>query len=199
MLPGLWLMALSPLSLVLSPGVASAACWVTLMSVGEVIWSPRQSAWVASLAPEGREGIFLALLSLKSLITTIPSNAFNGLLNAAFNPNCEVCRDKLGHFCDTPSAVDNHATCVSPKIVCAGRGFSPALTAANLSSLHCPASCRECTGWKGEPRLMWLVVLLTSVSSPLMVACTLPYLRGVPRAVGAGRRNSGRRPPDLTK
>lgn len=104
MLPGLWLMALSPLSLVLSPGVASAACWVTLMSVGEVctarplpataipttplpgdtppppqvIWSPRQSAWVASLAPEGREGIFLALLSLKGLITTIPSNAFNG-------------------------------------------------------------------------------------------------------------------------
>ena len=64
MLPGLWLMALSPLPLVLAPGVASAAAWVTLLSVGEIVWAPRQSAWTATLAPPGREGIFLALLSL---------------------------------------------------------------------------------------------------------------------------------------
>ena len=83
MLPGLWVMAVSPLPLVLYPGVAAAALWVCGMSLGEVVWSPRQSAWVASLAPDGREGVFLALLSLKSLITTIPSTAFNGWLNEA--------------------------------------------------------------------------------------------------------------------
>ena len=38
-----------------------------------MIWSPRQSAWIAGIAPDGREGIFLAMLSLKSLVTTIPS------------------------------------------------------------------------------------------------------------------------------
>ena len=68
MLPGLWVMALSPLPLVLAPGVSAAVAWVVLMSIGEVVWSPRQSAWVASLAPDGREGVFLALLSLKSLV-----------------------------------------------------------------------------------------------------------------------------------
>ena len=34
------------------------------------------------VAPEGREGAFLALLSMKSLITTIPSTALNGWMNA---------------------------------------------------------------------------------------------------------------------
>ena len=34
------------------------------------------------VVPEGREGAFLALLSMKSLITTIPSTALNGWMNA---------------------------------------------------------------------------------------------------------------------
>ena len=68
MLPGLWCQALSPLLLAYYPSIGSAIVWVAFLSIGEVIWSPRQSAWVANLAPDGREGVFLALLSLKSLL-----------------------------------------------------------------------------------------------------------------------------------
>ena len=55
---------------------------------------------MASLAPVGREGLFFALLSLKSLLVTVPSNVFNGWLNQEFNPNCPSCRDAHGHYCD---------------------------------------------------------------------------------------------------
>ena len=45
MLPGLWVMAVSPLPLVLYPGVAAAALWVCGMSLGGTsvkAASPRQ-------------------------------------------------------------------------------------------------------------------------------------------------------------
>ena len=195
MLPGLWVMAVSPLPLVLFPGVAATALWVGLMSLGEVIWSPRQSAWVAGLAPDGREGVFLALLSLKSLITTIPSTALNGYLNSAFVPNCPQCRDSHGHFCAAPRdlAPDEaaqgwlerglgpaaHFACASEVEACVGTGFAEGLSAANLTGLqNCPESCAACPGWTGDGRTLWLIVLLTSLSSPVMVALTLNFLRG---------------------
>ena len=37
---------------------------------------------------------------------------------------------------------------------------------------------RHCPGWEGNPTIMWLIVLATSLSSPLMVALTLRFLRG---------------------
>jgi len=184
MLPGLWVMALSPAPLVLFPGIAASAAWVVLMSVGEVIWSPRQSAWIASLAPDGREGVFLALLSLKSLITAIPSTAFNGMLNDAYNPNCEKCRDGLGHFCSIAAPLPpgfHHASgaaCATSTTACVGGDFSAALNAPNVTLLHCPDSCQACPGWESQPATMWLIVLVTSVSSPLMVAFTVRFLRG---------------------
>ena len=82
MLPGIWVQAISPIWLAYDPSPQAAIFWVFWLSVGEVVWSPRQSAWVANLAPDGREGIFLALLSLKNLITALPSTALNGWLNS---------------------------------------------------------------------------------------------------------------------
>lgn len=68
MLPGMWVMAISPLWLAYNPSIPAAMAWVVLLSIGEVVFNPRQTAWVANLAPDGREGIFLALLSFKTLV-----------------------------------------------------------------------------------------------------------------------------------
>eukprot|EP00965_Chrysotila_dentata_P045722 1518592-Pleurochrysis_carterae.AAC.3 len=184
-LPGLWVMSISPAWLAVDPSVPAAVAFVTLLSVGEVFWAPRQGAWVASIAPDGREGIFMAMLSLKSLITTVPSTAFNGWLNSAFNPNCESCRDAAGHFCAedtvTHSAHAVHAVeyaCRTANTLCVGGHFNPALTAiAGEQAPVCPSTCQECPGWEGGATTMWLIVLLTSVSSPLLVALTLRFLR----------------------
>jgi hypothetical protein len=49
MLPGLWVMALSPAWLAFDPSVEAAVCWIVFLSLGEVLWSPRLSAWIASV------------------------------------------------------------------------------------------------------------------------------------------------------
>ena len=102
----MWIMAASPLPLMLSPSVTSAILWNIGLTLGEVLWSPRQNAWIMTLAPAGREGIFLAFASLKDLLITWPSTLFLGYINGAFNANCRSlgCRDQYGHFCDAYQA-----------------------------------------------------------------------------------------------
>ena len=181
MLPGLWCQALSPLWLAYDPSPNAAIFWVFWMSVGEVIWSPRQSAWVANLAPDGREGVFLALLSLKSLVTALPSTAMNGWLNAAFQPNCPHCRDELGHFCSDVVAVNaTYSACKASDGhgLCVGGDYSPQLHTHNHTYLTCPATCRQCPGWEAHADVMWLIVFLSSISSPIMVMLSLRFLRG---------------------
>ena len=187
MLPGLWCQALSPLFLAYYPSAESAIIWVALLSVGEVIWSPRQSAWVANLAPDGREGVFLALLSLKSLVTALPSTALNGWLNSAFQPNCIACRDDIGHFCSDVAALNStHFACRATEHhdICVGGDYTPQLISADRQSLHCPKTCVQCPGWEGHADAMWLIVLLSSVSSPIMVMLSLKFLRGDGDAAG---------------
>ena len=53
MVPGMWFMAMSPLVLALDQSVSATITWVVVLSLGEVFWSPRSSAWIASLAPAG--------------------------------------------------------------------------------------------------------------------------------------------------
>ena len=185
MLPGIWIMALSPIGLVLFPGVPASIAWIVVMSIGEMLWSPRQGAWTASLAPEGREGVFLALLSLKTLITAIPATALNGWMNQQFVPNCGECRDDFGHFCSQKVECDHlgsghgwllsgaahgdvcpagAAACTSSHQICAGAHFNPLLSAnaSGAPALSCPMSCADCPGWQGNASLMWLICVLLS-------------------------------------
>ena len=183
-LPGLWIQGLSPAWLAYEPSPTAAIAWVLFLSIGEVIWSPRQSAWVANLAPDGREGVFLALLSLKSLVTALPSTAMNGWLNAAFQPNCEACRDPLGHFCADVAVVNaSFAVCRASGSegghgLCVGGDYSPALHGASAAQLACPETCRECPGWESHAETMWLIVFLSSISSPIMVMLSVRFLKG---------------------
>jgi len=181
MLPGMWIQALSPIWLAMDPCPNATIFWVFFLSVGEVVWSPRQSAWVANLAPDGREGVFLALLSLKSLVTALPSTAMNGWLNAVFQPNCPACRDALGHFCSDVAILNaSYAACRASDghELCVHGDYSPLLHAESASLLHCPSTCRQCPGWDSQTATMWLIVFFSSVSSPIMVMLSLRFLRG---------------------
>ena len=245
-------MALSPLYLVFYPSVASAALWVTTLSLGEIFWSPRNYAFIAGLAPVGREGLFIGLLSLKDLFTSIPSSALNGWLNEAFNPNCPHCRDSVGHFCSqlvptanaslapAPWPLDHansslgahhhgYACATTHGTVCIGDHLSSALHSEHnehngSSALHaeysrgpaderywnstrrctharctdgddglpllaCPQrGCHGCPGWDGRElaSTLWLLVVVLSVVSPLLVMLCLPFLRGGRGSGGGG-------------
>ena len=161
-------MATSPIAMIVSPTASGAVAWEAWLTAGEVLWSPRQQAWAVSLAPPGREGLFLALASLKDLFLAWPSTVLVGWLNREFNPNCPSCRDAVGRFC----AVSSEGNCVSA----AGGACAATL---NLKD-GCPAACPACPGFLAsapDPRTVWLVVLALSLTSPLLVVAGLPFLR----------------------
>ena len=182
--PGLWIMALSPLALVASPTPAGAAVWQAWLTAGEVLWSPRFSAWTISLAPEGREGLFIALAGVKDLLLTWPSTMLVGVLNARFNENCPSCRDAVGHFCST---VVDATTCASQTGVCDAPAGGWETNAAG--SAVCPATCLECASYSDpNPRTLWTVVLLLSLTSPVIVVFALPFCGTAPTASARHRR-----------
>jgi len=171
--PGVWIMATSPIAMIVSPSAPGAVAWAAWLTIGEVLWSPRQQAWAVSLAPPGREGLFLALASLKDLFLAWPSTVLVGWLNREFNPNCPSCRDAVGRFC----AVASEGNCVST----AGG------TCAATLSPSCPAACPACPGFTDtapDPRTVWFVVLALSLTSPLLVVAGLQFLRDGVLAVG---------------
>jgi hypothetical protein len=49
--------------------VLQVSLWVLLMTLGEVVWSPRSASYAASMAPVGREGIFLMMSSWPTYLT----------------------------------------------------------------------------------------------------------------------------------
>lgn len=179
MLPGMWLMALSTLPLVLAPSVPAAAAWMTLQTAGEVLWAPRFFEWLATLAPRGREAIFLAGAGMmREVISRLPA-ALNGVLLAAYSPNCTRCRDAEGHFCASRDAGAGAglAACRSISSVCAGEGFATSLAHGGLGG-DCPSSCPACPGWAGDARALFIWLLGTSLLTPVLVTLFLPFLRG---------------------
>ena len=193
MMPGLWIMAAAPIFWVLEPSVASAALWIIALTLGEVLWSPRQSAWSATVAPVGREGVFIAVSSLKDLLITAPSNAFNGMMNAKFVPNCHDCRNG-DHFCGHQFINGSIIGCadqdgefcplVKWQTVKAGSTEAPDWCDVLLTCNECqperlmPAADLYTDGWHQDARTAWLIVLLTSIASPIIAWMILPFLRG---------------------
>jgi hypothetical protein len=43
--------------------------WMLVLTLGEVVWSPRSASYAASMAPVGREGIFLMMSSWPTYLT----------------------------------------------------------------------------------------------------------------------------------
>lgn len=171
LLPGIWIMALGPIAVILSPTMGGACIWQAVMTVGESIWSPRVVSWTASLAPAGKEGLFFAIATMRALIGPVADYAV-GLLNAKYNPNCTNCRDQYGHFCDSP--LHNETTglyqCASEEAVC------EALT--STVRMDCPSTCPQCPGYQSNPSALWFLIFLISLITPLVLWIALPFLRG---------------------
>lgn len=174
-LPGMWLMGLAPFVLVLSPTLEMAAVWQVLLTLGEVFWSPRNYAWQATLAPHGREGIFLAIASTRDLITPV-MDVVLGRLNEALNPNCPHCQDEYGHFCSLAALHLANATASSSS----STSSSPAADAASVGcfSQHGLCTPPSPSGWleaEAGTTAAASPTLLTSddgsVSLPLTIIC----------------------------
>jgi len=166
-MPGLWIMGASPFLLALRPSPAGAVAWQVFLTIGEVIWSPRVVAWAATLAPAGREGVFLAFASAREALTPL-LDVLYGYLAQAYVPNCRDlgCRDEYGHFCDAPDKSLN--TCSSSRSLC---------EVVLQENLACPTSCQDCPGWSSDPFMLWGIIAGSSIAGPVMVWLLLPFIR----------------------
>lgn len=90
-MPGLWLMAISPIFVAIYPNVFGACLWQVIMSLGEVLWSPRLVSWTANLSPTGKEGLFFAVTRVRALLGPLADMVL-GVMNDRFNTNCTDCR-----------------------------------------------------------------------------------------------------------
>ena len=110
----------------------------------------------------------------------------DGPPHQVLNPNCPGCRDeRTGHFCSELVRLNGTFDGCSPPGLgihhaCVGDEHSGSMVARRYpdgSGLECPSTCQLCPGWEGDAKLMWTIVLLSSISSPVMVQLSLKYLR----------------------
>ena len=198
-MPGLWVMACAPIFLALDPTINSAILWICVLTLGELMWSPRQTAWAATLAPTGREGVFIALAKMKDLIVTPFSSWLNGYMNGEYVPNCYDCRSGE-MFCGAQFKNDTMIGCKGPgdagefcenmrwemldPLDSASKAKSPDWCDAIKTCYQCqpevlmPGAELKEMGWDEDARANWFLVMFLSFSSPVMAWLALPFLRG---------------------
>lgn len=177
-MPGLWLMALSPIFVALYPNVWGSCAWQVFMTIGEVLWSPRIISWTASLAPTGMEGLFFAVSSARAILGPL-TDMVMGAMNDKYNTNCPDCRDQYGHFCDT--AVVNDDNNANAAAQCGSVQEECNLFLDNQQQQQsCPQTCLECPSWvPTNPSTFWYLLMIAGIAAPLAVWLFLPFLRGV--------------------
>mmetsp|Transcript_42702 Transcript_42702/g.74821 ORF Transcript_42702/g.74821 Transcript_42702/m.74821 type:complete len:657 (+) Transcript_42702:87-2057(+) len=174
-MPGLWIMAISPVFVAMLPTVGGACIWQLFMTVGQVLWSPRQDSWTAGLAPTGMEGLFFAVGSSRALLAPLGDLAM-GMMNERYNTNCPECRDQYGHFCggliDDSDGIDENA------LQCASAQESCNIFLDNMQQV-CPTTCIECPSWEPiNPSTFWYILVSISIASPILAWVFLPFIRG---------------------
>jgi hypothetical protein len=83
---GTYVSAASVFILALSTSIWACIVFVTLLSIGEAIWSPRLYDYTVSVCPEGREGTFMALSSAPLFLAKLPVGFLSGILLQRYCP-----------------------------------------------------------------------------------------------------------------
>jgi dipeptide/tripeptide permease len=83
---GSYISGMSALPLALFTSIPAAIAFVVILSLGEAIWSPRFYDLTVSMAPEGREGTFVALGAAPLFVAKFPVGVFSGYLLDTYCP-----------------------------------------------------------------------------------------------------------------
>jgi len=78
--------SVSPFFLAAGHTYTTAVFFVTCLSLGEAVWSPRLFEYTVMVAEQGREGTYMALASAPTFMATLVSGAMSGWLLETFCP-----------------------------------------------------------------------------------------------------------------
>merc|ERR1719210_275335 len=83
---GSYITGLSLLPLCIRSSVGATVLFVIFLSFGEALWSPRFYDLTVSMAPEGREGTFVAMGSAPMFLAKLPVGILSGYLLQEYCP-----------------------------------------------------------------------------------------------------------------
>eukprot|EP00571_Detonula_confervacea_P000557 CAMPEP_0172319244 /NCGR_PEP_ID=MMETSP1058-20130122/37168_1 /TAXON_ID=83371 /ORGANISM="Detonula confervacea, Strain CCMP 353" /LENGTH=561 /DNA_ID=CAMNT_0013034245 /DNA_START=273 /DNA_END=1958 /DNA_ORIENTATION=- len=83
---GTYVSALSVFFLAFSTSLPACVLFVSTLSIGEAIWSPRLYDYTMSVAQEGREGTYMALSSAPLFLAKLPVGFLSGVLLQRYCP-----------------------------------------------------------------------------------------------------------------
>lgn len=83
---GSYISAASVFALAISTSITACVIFVTVLSIGEAIWSPRLYDYAMQVCPEGREGTYMALSSAPLFLAKLPVGMLSGLLLQKYCP-----------------------------------------------------------------------------------------------------------------
>lgn len=76
------------------PHPAALITFLVLFSIGEIIWSPRLTAYVLKTAPRGHEGTFSSIAGIPLFAAKLPVGLMSGLLLDRFCPSAAACQSE---------------------------------------------------------------------------------------------------------
>jgi proton-dependent oligopeptide transporter, POT family len=84
---GSYVSAASVFALAVSTSISACIVFVTILSVGEALWSPRLYDYAMSICPEGREGTYMALSNAPLFLAKLPVGLLSGILLQTYCPS----------------------------------------------------------------------------------------------------------------
>mmetsp|Transcript_32935 Transcript_32935/g.71897 ORF Transcript_32935/g.71897 Transcript_32935/m.71897 type:complete len:488 (+) Transcript_32935:176-1639(+) len=91
--------SVSPLVLASGHSYGNCVGFVTVLSLGEALWSPRLFQYTLSVAPSGKEGTYMALASTPTFLSTLMIGAVSGVLLDRFCPEHGEKRGEVMWMC----------------------------------------------------------------------------------------------------
>ncbi|CEM06978.1 unnamed protein product [Vitrella brassicaformis CCMP3155] len=83
---GCFLSSVCPFALAVSTSYTAAVCSIVVLSLGEAMWSPKLYEYSVTVAPEGREGTFIALDTAPVFLSKLATGGISGTMLERFVP-----------------------------------------------------------------------------------------------------------------
>jgi hypothetical protein len=161
---------------------AGACGFVIVLSIGEMIWSPRWYDYTMACAPPGREGVFGALALMPLFVAKLPTGILGGYLLQRYCPAAQ------GGDCPVPGRGGGIDEGIVTDPFNNAKSFA---NATNTSAAGGWSSAGAATGAGCNGRVMWSVIGLVTLTSPVLIALFYPLLRSSGEDGGGGGGGGG--------